>query len=103
MRISGKWQSGRDRGLFPILLLDIATLCSLCRQNMGVTFCSEMYARQMGDTSGLTLLPMADDLSLGELMIAYPDGPAVSPVLRDFVELAAAFFAEPGAGLDKAE
>ena len=57
-----------------------------------------MYARQMGDTSGLTLLPMADDLSLGELMIAYPDGPAVSPVLRDFVELAAAFFAEPGAG-----
>lgn len=103
MRISGKWQSGRDRGLFLILLRDIATLCSLCRQNMGVTFCSEMYARQMGDTSGLTLLPMADDLSLGELVIAYLDGHAVSPVLRDFVELAAAFFAEPGAGLDKAE
>ena len=98
MRISGKWQSGRDRGLFLILLRDIATLCSLCRQNMGVTFCSEMYARQMEDTSGLTLLPMADDLSLGELLITYPDWPAVSPALRDFVELAAAFFAEPGAG-----
>ena len=73
---------------------NIATLCSLCRQNMGVTFCSEMYARQMGDTSGLTLLPMADDLSLGELVIAYPDGPAISPALRDFVELAKSFFSE---------
>jgi len=67
---------------------NIDTLCSLCRQGMGITFCSEMYAASLKDTGNLSRFPMADESAYGQLVIAYQTSHVSASAIKGFIKLA---------------